>query len=175
MTPFATRYLSVLLAGSALIAVPALAQEAAPSAPATTAEVEDVQDGNEIVVTAQRREQKLQDVPLSVSALGTEALERAGIQTVGNIGNSIPNIQVNQTIGNTFGPLITIRGLAPSADTSLARDQPVGIYVDGVPVAKSTGAAFDLVDLERVEVLRGPQGTLYGKNTIGGAVNLVTK
>jgi len=178
MTPFATRYLSILLASSALVAAPALAQDtSSPAAPAANSSdvVEDVQDGNEIVVTAQRREQKLQDVPLSVSALGTDALERANIQTVGNIGNSIPNIQVNQTVGNNFGPLITIRGIAPSADTSLARDQPVGIYVDGVPVAKSTGAAFDLVDLERVEVLRGPQGTLYGKNTIGGAVNLVTK
>lgn len=174
MTPFAMRYLSVLLAGSAMFAAPALAQDAA-AAPTTTAEAGDLVDANEIVVTAQRREQKLQDVPLSVSALNNETLDRAGITNVGTIGNYIPNIQVNQTVGNNFGPLITIRGLAPSADTSLARDQPVGIYVDGVPVAKSTGAAFDLVDLERVEVLRGPQGTLYGKNTIGGAVNLITR
>ena len=129
----------------------------------------------DIVVTAQRREQRLIDVPISVSALGSEALERAGATNVSNIGTYMPNIQINQTVGNTFGPLISIRGLAPSADTSLGRDQPVGLYVDGVPIAKSTGAAFEIADLERVEVLRGPQGTLYGKNTIGGAVNLVTR
>jgi iron complex outermembrane receptor protein len=110
-----------------------------------------------------------------VSAISGEALERGGITNVSNIGTYIPNIQINQTVGNTFGPLISIRGLAPSADTSLGRDQPVGLYINGVPVAKSTGAAFDTVDLERVEVLRGPQGTLYGKNTIGGAVNLLTR
>lgn len=176
MTRFATRYLSILLASSAMSAGPALAQDAGPPpAPAAAAADVAMQGGNEIVVTAQRREQRLQDVPLSVSALSRESLEQAGVQSVSSIGTYVPNLQINQTVGNTFGPLITIRGLAPSADTSLARDQPVGIYVDGVPIAKSTGAAFDLVDLERVEVLRGPQGTLYGKNTIGGAVNLVTR
>lgn len=130
---------------------------------------------DDIVVTAQRREERLLDVPISVSAMGAAALERGGISDVSNIGTYIPNIQINQTVGNSFGPLITIRGLSPGGDTSLGRDQPVGLYVDGVPIAKSTGAAFDVVDLERVEVLRGPQGTLYGKNTIGGAVNLITR
>lgn len=130
---------------------------------------------DDIVVTAQRREERLIDVPISVSALGGEALERGGVVNVSNIGTYVPNIQINQTVGNTFGPLISIRGLAPASDTSLGRDQPVGLYIDGVPIAKSTGAAFDIVDLQRVEVLRGPQGTLYGKNTIGGAVNLITR
>lgn len=129
----------------------------------------------EIVVTAQRREQRLVDVPISVSAVSSAAIDRAQIRTVTDIATIVPNIQINETIGNGFGPLITVRGLSPSADTSLARDQPVGLYIDGVPIGKSTGAAFDTVDLERVEVLRGPQGTLYGKNTIGGAVNLVTR
>lgn len=129
----------------------------------------------EIVVTAQRREERLVDVPISVSAVSSAAIDRAQVRTVTDIATIVPNIQINETIGNSFGPLITIRGLSPSADTSLARDQPVGLYIDGVPIGKSTGAAFDTVDLERVEVLRGPQGTLYGKNTIGGAVNLVTR
>ncbi|OCC25729.1 TonB-dependent receptor [Croceicoccus estronivorus] len=135
----------------------------------------DAVGNDDIVVTAQRREERLLDVPISVSAMSSEALDRAGVSNVSDIGTYVPNIQINQTVGNTFGPLISIRGLAPSSDTSLGRDQPVGLYVDGVPIAKSTGAAFDVVDLERVEVLRGPQGTLYGKNTIGGAVNLVTR
>lgn len=132
-------------------------------------------DEGMIVVTAQRREQQLIDVPIAVSTVNNAALERAQVRNVSDIASIIPNIQINQTIGNTFGPLITIRGLSPSGDTSLARDQPVGLYIDGVPIAKSTGAAFDTIDLERVEVLRGPQGTLYGKNTIGGAVNLITQ
>lgn len=129
----------------------------------------------DIVVTAQRREERLVDVPISVSAVSSAAIDRAQVRNVSDIATVVPNIQINETIGNSFGPLITIRGLSPSADTSLARDQPVGLYIDGVPIGKSTGAAFDTVDLERVEVLRGPQGTLYGKNTIGGAVNLITR
>jgi iron complex outermembrane receptor protein len=166
---------TVCLTTAAVIAwVPsAFAQDLVATAGQASASEE--MSAGDIVVTAQRREQRLIDVPLSVSAISGEALERGGITNVSNIGSYVPNIQINQTVGNTFGPLISIRGLAPSADTSLGRDQPVGLYVDGVPIAKSTGAAFDTVDLERVEVLRGPQGTLYGKNTIGGAVNLITR
>jgi iron complex outermembrane receptor protein len=167
-----SRSIRIALAASAacVLTQPAWAQDA----PGTAAQAED-QDNGEIVVTAQRREERLVDVPIAVSAIDTGTLERADVTSVANIGTAIPNIQINQTVGNTFGPLISIRGLAPSADTSLARDQPVGIYIDGVPIGKSTGAAFDTVDLQRVEVLRGPQGTLYGKNTIGGAVNLITR
>ncbi len=158
------------MAVSGFCAAQAHAQDAAPAGSSDNRVFSE-----DIVVTAQRREERLIDVPISVSAMGSEALERAGATNVSNIGTYMPNIQINQTVGNTFGPLISIRGLAPSADTSLGRDQPVGLYVDGVPIAKSTGAAFEIADLERVEVLRGPQGTLYGKNTIGGAVNLITR
>ena len=139
---------------------------------AATPEAE--QEGD-IVVTAQRREERLLDVPISISALNSAALERAGVRSVNEIQSAVPNIQINQSPGNGFSPVISIRGLAPSADTSLARDQPVGLYLDGVPISKANGAAFDTVDLERVEVLRGPQGTLYGRNTIGGAINLITR
>ena len=164
------RILSIILMNSAATAAVAMALAAPVAAQDTaTAAIDD------IVVTAQRREERLIDVPISVSAVSGEALLRGGVTTVSNIETMVPNIQINQTVGNSFGPLISIRGLAPSADTSLGRDQPVGLYIDGVPIAKSTGAAFDTVDLERIEVLRGPQGTLYGKNTIGGAVNLVTR
>lgn len=170
MTRPMKRAAHALLASTALAGIwPAMAlgQEAANSDQATSIA--------DVVVTAQRREERLIDVPLSVSTLGGEALSRAGVADVSGIGGYVPNIQINQTVGGSFGPLISMRGLAPSADTSLGRDQPVGMYIDGVPIAKSTGAAFDTVDLERIEVLRGPQGTLYGKNTIGGAVNLVTR
>jgi iron complex outermembrane receptor protein len=160
-------------AASLIAATPALAQEATPAGTETPADEDAFSADGDIVVTAQRREERLVDVPISVSAVSEAMIERAGVTSVANIGSLVPNIQINQTVGNTFGPLISIRGLAPSADTSLGRDQPVGLYIDGVPIAKSTGAAFDTVDLERVEVLRGPQGTLYGKNTIGGAINLI--
>jgi len=162
--------LAVLLATTILAPGAAWAADSAAAADPAQGDTVD-----EVVVTAQRREERLIDVPVSVSAIGSEALDKARVADVSGIANYIPNIQINATVGNAFGPLITIRGLAPSSDTSLGRDQPVGIYIDGVPLSKSTGAAFDTVDLERVEVLRGPQGTLYGKNTIGGAVNLVTK
>lgn len=165
-----TSVAAVILSGAPQIVA---AQEAVPS----TTEEQATTDGfdNPIVVTAQRREQRLVDVPVAVSAVSQAAIDRAQVRTVSDIATVVPNIQINQTIGNTFGPLITLRGIAPSGDTSLARDQPVGLYIDGVPIGKSTGAAFDTVDLERIEVLRGPQGTLYGKNTIGGAVNMITK
>ncbi|WP_160609461.1 TonB-dependent receptor [Tsuneonella aeria] len=170
-----TVHLRTILVGSAsllaLIPAAAFGQDTAP----TTAAADEYPSDGAIVVTAQRREERLVDVPISVSAVSEATLERAQVRTVADINVVVPNIQINETVGNTYGPLITIRGLSPSADTSLARDQPVGLYLDGVPIGKSTGAAFDTVDLERVEVLRGPQGTLYGKNTIGGAVNLITR
>lgn len=168
---FFQRFKFALAASTVLAPMPALSQEAAAPAPAQA----QIDEGSEIVVTARRREERLIDVPSSVSAISEAVIDRAQVQTVTDIGTIVPNIQINETIGNTFGPLISLRGLSPSADTSLARDQPVGLYVDGVPIGKSTGAAFDTIDLERVEVLRGPQGTLYGRNSIGGAVNLITK
>lgn len=163
----------ILLASTALTAN-AHAQSAPAATPAEPDAAAQRDTGQDIVVTAQRREERLIDVPIAVTAVSVATLERAGVQNINNIQSLLPNVQINQTPGNGFSPLISIRGLAPSADTSLARDQPVGIYLDGVPIAKSTGAAFDTVDLRRIEVLRGPQGTLYGKNTIGGAINLVT-
>jgi iron complex outermembrane receptor protein len=170
-----TQGLALLWLASTALTGTALAQAAPAEEPAATDHSAAPVSEADIVVTAQRREQRLIDVPIAVSAVSTASLERAGVQNLNNIQAIIPNLQINQTPGNGFSPLISIRGLAPSADTSLARDQPVGLYLDGVPIAKSTGAAFDTVDLERVEVLRGPQGTLYGKNTIGGAVNLITR
>ncbi|MFT3791208.1 MAG: TonB-dependent receptor [Rudaea sp.] len=159
-----------------LVSIAAAADDATDdkALPAAKTQPETTQLGN-VVVTAQRREQRLVDVPIAVTAIDTRTIERLGVSNVSDIGGLVPGVQINQTIGNTYGPLITMRGISPSGDTNLERDQPVGIYIDGVPVSKSTGAAFDTVDLQSVEVLRGPQGTLYGKNTVAGAVNLVTR
>ncbi|MEY3268056.1 MAG: hypothetical protein RL480_816, partial [Pseudomonadota bacterium] len=170
----AINYLKLFLFASTAMTQTAQAQTAAGNASGPAPQAESPTVEADIVVTAQRREERLLDVPIAVSVINPALMERAGFQNINNMQAFVPNLQINQTVGNSFSPLITIRGLSPSSDTSLARDQPVGIYLDGVPIAKSTGSAFDTVELARVEVLRGPQGTLYGKNTIGGAVNLVS-
>lgn len=128
----------------------------------------------DIVVTAQKREEKLQEVPISITALGSAQLETRGVTNVTDLSALAPNLT---TAGGTAGAndiTISMRGL-PNADALMSQDGPVGIYIDGVINARIAGAVVDLVDLERVEVLRGPQGTLYGRNTTGGAVNFITR
>ncbi|AZI38123.1 TonB-dependent receptor [Caenibius tardaugens NBRC 16725] len=127
----------------------------------------------EIVVTAQKRAENLQNTPLAVSALTGEALEARRISDISNIGSVAPNLTTSITPASTTNITVHIRGIGES-DPVLTVDSPVGIYVDGVVIGRTTGAVFDLVDLQRVEVLRGPQGTLYGRNTTGGAVNFIT-
>lgn len=129
---------------------------------------------DEIIVTAQKRSENLQDTPLSISALNAETLERRGITDVSSLTATAPNLTVTTTGASTSNIALFIRGIGES-ETILTVDAPVGLYVDGVVLGRSSGAVFDLVDLERVEVLRGPQGTLYGRNTTGGAVNLISK
>lgn len=126
----------------------------------------------DIVVTAQKRAENLQNTPLAVSALTAEVLEARGISDVGDISAIAPNLTTSITPSSTTNITVHIRGIGES-DPVLTVDSPVGIYVDGVVIGRTTGAVFDLVDLERVEVLRGPQGTLYGRNTTGGAVNFI--
>jgi iron complex outermembrane receptor protein len=128
----------------------------------------------EIVVTAQKREEKLQDVPIAISAFSSEQLEARGISSVGSLNALAPNLQISTATGNTTGSQFSIRG-AVTINPALYWDPTVGVYLDGVYVSKALGGIFDLIDLERVEVLRGPQGTLYGRNTLAGAVNLVTR
>ena len=127
----------------------------------------------EIVVTAQKRSENLQDTPLAVSALTAETLEARGITDITAISGAAPNLTTTITPSSTTNITVQIRGIGES-DPVLTADSPVGIYVDGVVIGRTAGASFDLVDLERVEVLRGPQGTLYGRNTTGGAVNFIS-
>ena len=128
----------------------------------------------EIVVTAQKRTENLQDTPLAVSAVTSETIEQRGISDISSLTSIAPNLVVGMTGAGTANVAMFIRGIG-EADTVLTADTPVGIYVDGVVLGRTSGAIFDLVDLERIEVLRGPQGTLYGRNTTGGAVNLISK
>lgn len=131
----------------------------------------------EIIVTAQKRSESLQDVPIAVSAFDANALESKGITNISEIGEFTPNVTIDNTSsfsGSTQVLSAFIRGIGQS-DFAFNLDPGVGIYVDGVYYARSFGAVTDLLDLERVEVLKGPQGTLFGRNTIGGALNIITR
>lgn len=128
----------------------------------------------EITVTAQKREESIQETPISMTALTSEALVQHGVTDVVDIGQSVPNMRIVSNPGSPASTTITIRGLT-QGNPEAAFQPKVGMYVDGVYLAKIVGNNLDLEDIERVEVLRGPQGTLYGRNTIGGAVNFITK
>lgn len=124
----------------------------------------------EIVVTAQYREENLQEVPVAVTAFTTEEISRAGIESTQDFVNLTPNMTMDDsfTLGNTF---IQVRGVAQINNA----DSPVAIVIDGVPQNNQKQFKQELYDIERIEVLKGPQGSLYGRNAIGGAINIVSK
>lgn len=127
---------------------------------------------DEIIVTAQKREQSLQDIPMAISAISGRQIIEDGIQDLNDIQGRIPGLVVaNFSVGQ---PEIAIRGIGTKEDGAAAGDSTV-VSVDDVYIAARTAQIFDIFDLERVEVLRGPQGTLYGKNSIGGSINFITK
>jgi len=146
----------------------ALAQETG-GAPAGT----DAADGD-IVVTAQRREQSLLDVPLAVTALGGDTLAERGITNSAQLGDAVPNLQINSPYGDTQ-PNFSLRGIGVANEYNSNQASPVGVYLDDVYLAPRTSHGMGLFDLDRIEVLRGPQGTLFGRNTTGGAINFITK
>ena len=126
----------------------------------------------DIIVTAQRREESLQKVPVAVTAIGAEQLDQLRVTNVRNLAGIAPSLQIN-TQGLQSNPTIIIRGVA-SGTSNNAVDPKVGIYLDGVYIGRTVGSIFDLSDIQRVEVLRGPQGTLFGRNATSGAISLVT-
>jgi iron complex outermembrane receptor protein len=128
----------------------------------------------EIVITSRKVSENLQDSPLAVSAFGAESLESLGIGDTQDISAMAPNLYLTQTPGSVANLALSIRGVA-GAEPLLTREQGVAIYMDDVYIARVTGAIMDLVDVERVEVLRGPQGTLYGRNSTGGAVRFISR
>ncbi|MBZ9648289.1 TonB-dependent receptor [Sphingobium sp. 3R8] len=155
-----------LLAQSAL-ATAALAQSGGPAG-------EDVQASEDIVVTARRREERLQDVPIAVSAVDAAALNSRGLDNVTQVSQIAPNIQFTPGQGGNSGGIAPfIRGVGEN-DFIITSDPAVGVYIDGVYVARTFGAMTELLGIDRIEVLRGPQGTLFGKNTVGGAINIVS-
>jgi len=139
--------------------------QAAPASAAEPAVVE------EVVVTAGKREQTLQDVPISVAVVGGKQIEQAGVVLFNDLQSSVPNLQIDQTNGNFA---ITMRGLG-SGTGNLSFEQSVGLFIDGVYLSRSRSFMNPLLDVERVEVVRGPQGALFGKNTNAGAISVVTR
>lgn len=129
----------------------------------------------EVIVTAQKRQEKLQDVPISISAIGGAQLETRGIEGAKDLNSLAPNVTVKAAApGSGLIAATAIRGMN-SGQPAIWADPSVGMYVDGVFVGKNQGALFEIVDLERVEILRGPQGTLFGRNTEGGAISMITR
>ena len=138
----------------------ALAQEGTPDAVGL----------EEVIVTAQRRAERLQDVPVAVTAFTAADIEARGIASTRDVLPMTPNVTYDEsfTVGNSF---VSVRGVAQINNA----DSPVAIVVDGVPQNSQKQLRMELFDVERIEVLKGPQGALYGRNAIGGAINIVTR
>lgn len=163
---------TVLLVPSAV----ASAQEVAPSAGAPDSVAQSDGGIADIVVTARKREENLQNTPISISAVSAERLDAQGVTSIMKLQDSTPNLtfkNIPSNSGVASNAAVYIRGIGQS-DFAPGVDPGVGIYVDGVYQGRSVGGVFDMIDIDRVEVLRGPQGTLFGRNTIGGAVSITT-
>ncbi|NOX50198.1 MAG: TonB-dependent receptor [Gammaproteobacteria bacterium] len=162
--------MAICLTGvSALLGLPKVAH-------AQSAGVEYKSVVEEIVVTARRRSESLQETPISITAMTARDLEARNLTNLVEVGRFAPNVQMNVSPGGSGGgsnAQIYIRGIGQT-DFLFTTDPGVGIYVDGVFHPRTLGGVMDLLDLERIEILRGPQGTLFGKNTIGGAVSLTS-
>lgn len=129
---------------------------------------------DQVSVTAQRREEQIQKTPLSMSVISGPALDRMQIKRVDDIKFTTPNIIIEQNTGTSSGAKIIMRGVG--ADESMFTNDPaVALYIDDVYIARQNGAMLDLYDVDRIEVLRGPQGTLYGRNATGGAIRYISK
>ncbi len=163
-----TRAFANLMVGTSLaaIAMPAAAQDAG--------------DGNtngigEIVVTAQKREQNLQDVPIAISAIGSEKLEQLQVTDSRDLSGLAPNVTVVPGQSSSSAAVISIRGITTPASETFGLDTANALYVDGIYIARSGASGLDVTEIERVEVLRGPQGTLFGRNTTGGAIAFISR
>lgn len=130
-------------------------------------------DTGVIIVTAQKRAQNVQEVPIAISAITGDYLTSRDITSIDSLGAVAPNVKFERGPGSTTIAQIAIRG-SVTINPAVTWEPAVGLYLDGVYIAKNQGAIFDVADLARIEVLRGPQGTLYGRNSLAGAVNLVT-
>jgi iron complex outermembrane receptor protein len=166
------RALYIGVAAAALFAGPAFAQDA-PAAPAADAQA-NADQSDDIVIVARKREERLIDVPIAVTVLSADTLAKDQATDLSGVQGTIPNVNLVQGRGSTSNANIFIRGIG-QPDALQTFDPAVGVYVDGVYMSRIQGALFNLFDVDHIEVLRGPQGTLYGKNTIGGAVSIISR
>src|SRR5512144_2228296 len=171
------------IAAAAFITSPASAQDnptaqppatAAPNSNAQTEDKASTASDQDIVVTARRRNELLLDVPVAVTAYSGEQLDRQGALDITDVADTTPNVTLEVSRGSNSTLTAFIRGVGQQ-DPVAGFEQGVGIYLDDVYLNRPQGAVLDIYDLDRVEVLRGPQGTLYGRNTIGGAIQYVTR
>ena len=138
-------------------------------------EAEETSVFEEVIVTATKREQSIYEVPVAITAFTEETMERQGITDLTDVGKFVPNLNVTGfSAGHTSSTSAFIRGIGLQ-DHLITTDPGVGVYVDGVYLGRQVGQNWSLANIERVEVLRGPQGTLYGRNSIGGAINIITR
>jgi iron complex outermembrane recepter protein len=144
--------------------VPVLAQEVASDA---TAQI----DPNEIIVSARRRDETLQDTPIAITAINAALIENKAAVNLGDLMGAAPNLLITNQNSGAAAANLSIRGLT-YADVEKSQEPTVGVVVDGIFIGTSTGQFFDFFDIEQIEVLRGPQGTLFGRNTIGGVINI---
>ncbi|WP_260582636.1 TonB-dependent receptor plug domain-containing protein [Sphingopyxis sp. PET50] len=166
-----THGLYLLLTSAGLALAPSAAAQDAPA----PAEAETAQGGIEdIVVTARRTSEAAQTIPIAITAFGAQQLADANVEGIADVAKQTPNFFVQTSSADPTGVLLTIRGQSQQ-DSILTIESPIGVYVDGVNYIRSSNLETALFDTERVEVLRGPQGTLFGKNTTGGAINITTR
>ena len=127
-----------------------------------------------IKVTARRYQETLQDVPIAVTAFTSRALFDQNVQDLSDLQGKVPNLQIGPTQGTSSTLTVYLRGIGQN-NPLWGFDPEVGLYLDGVYIARPQGALLDVFDVDRIEVLRGPQGTLYGKNSVGGAINFISR
>ncbi|MGZ5103845.1 MAG: TonB-dependent receptor [Usitatibacter sp.] len=170
----ARKHSNPLLRAAIALAFSQAAMVETAHAQAADTKKDDVAAGEQIVVTARRREELIQDVPGAVSSFSGAAIEKAGIPDLTGLADLIPNTTLKTSRATNSTLTAFIRGIGQQ-DPVAGYEQGVGVYLDDVYLARPQGALTDIYDLERIEVLRGPQGTLYGRNTIGGAIKYVTR
>ncbi|WP_454717776.1 TonB-dependent receptor [Caulobacter segnis] len=169
-----------LFAGAAMLAAPVAAlAETAPAEAVATAAADPADENtalSDVLVTATRRETKLQETPIAISLMDNKALEARRVQSLMDLNDgAIPGLRVATFEARQSALTIGIRGIVPLDANQPAREQGVGVYIDGVYLGRQHGLGAALLDIERIEVLKGPQGTLFGRNTEGGALNMVTR